>query len=556
MKMLSSLHAYNKAKKVNCLINSWNIEGFKVFVALRVAQPKGALQKANFAFARLPSGKRILHRFSFSALPCPSENLRKRSEGGKGASAALLHISNGDLNKAENERSFCTFSKCCAFQNSSSFEQLDCLASPTENKPVQPENVSGLPSTPKANTESLNSSLPLAAKPNDEKIVNFSKKHKLFNKKLSYLSSPSSPTAKELSKLVQMEYSLETFQRSNQDTCLTHKPSVFEGTWVQSGDLLTDCASSVGGELSLGQNLLIAYMPWEGYNFEDAILISERLVRDDLYTSVHIERYELETLRPPKTSAGSKQQTKLGAEEITRNIPDVSEKEIQKLDSYGIIKLGSWVEEGDILVGKITPINKKTISPYQKLLYTILEKQVKPIKDSSLRAPKGIKAKVVDIKYFLRKNPMLNLTKSTTSPLRVSSTTLVKQEFDKKNKQSLLLSALPNRIKTKRILKPERQSKKLEKTLVNSSTVRSLGVQQGLAEFPQSGRGNKAYPKGAQQKLQDLGGKPPTNVNRKFWKSAFILYKQRMDHNKKLYFSSPSVLHARESVFASSPTAK
>nr|QEP09236.1 RNA polymerase beta subunit protein b [Chlorosarcinopsis eremi] len=227
-----------------------------------------------------------------------------------------------------------------------------------------------------------------------------------------------------------MEYSLETFQRSNQDTCLTHKPSVFEGTWVQSGDLLTDCASSVGGELSLGQNLLIAYMPWEGYNFEDAILISERLVRDDLYTSVHIERYELETLRPPKTSAESKQQTKgrSGAEEITRNIPDVSEKEIQKLDSYGIIKRGSWVEEGDILVGKITPINKKTISPYQKLLYTILEKQVKPIKDSSLRAPKGIKAKVVDIKYFLRKRrePMRNLTKSTTSQSR---TTLVKEQF-------------------------------------------------------------------------------------------------------------------------------
>lgn len=187
------------------------------------------------------------------------------------------------------------------------------------------------------------------------------------------------------------EYLLETFKRSNQDTCLTHKPAVVEGTWVQSGDLLTDCASSVGGELSLGQNLLIAYMPWEGYNFEDAILISERLVMDDLYTSVHIERYELQT-----------QKTKLGAEEITRNIPDVSEKELAHLDSFGVVKLGSWVEEGDILVGKITPINKKKISPYQKLLYTILEKQVRPIKDSSLRAPKGIKAKVIDIKYFLK----------------------------------------------------------------------------------------------------------------------------------------------------------
>ncbi len=186
-------------------------------------------------------------------------------------------------------------------------------------------------------------------------------------------------------------YNLEVFKRSNQDTCLMHKPLVTENTWIQSGDALTDCASSVGGELSLGQNLLIAYMPWEGYNFEDAILISERLVMDDLYTSVHIERYELQT-----------QQTKLGVEEITRNIADVSEHELTQLDSFGVIKIGSYVEEGSILVGKTTPILKKKISQYQKLLYAILEKQVRLVKDSSLRAPKGIKAKVIDIKYFLK----------------------------------------------------------------------------------------------------------------------------------------------------------
>lgn len=184
-------------------------------------------------------------------------------------------------------------------------------------------------------------------------------------------------------------YKLETYKRSNQDTCLVQKPVVIEGDWVQSGELLADCASSVGGELSLGQNLLIAYMPWEGYNFEDAILISERLVIDDLYTSVHIERYEIEP-----------QETKLGKEQITRNLPDVILKDLDKIDSFGVIKLGSWVEEGDILVGKITPINKKAISPYQKLLYTILEKQILPYRESSLRAPKGIKAKVIDIKYF------------------------------------------------------------------------------------------------------------------------------------------------------------
>lgn len=229
------------------------------------------------------------------------------------------------------------------------------------------------------------------------------------------------------------EYKLETFHRSNQDTCLTHKPAVTEGDWVQSGDFLTDCANSVGGELSLGQNIFIAYMPWEGYNFEDAILISERLVTDDLFTSVHIERYEIENLpsipieRSPtkRTKVDGAKLTKLKKnkvdesqssssnspgsqirttryEEITRDIPDVKAEEINHLDSFGIVKIGSVIEEGDILVGKITPINKKEFTPYQKLLYTILDKQIRPYRDSSLRAPKGIKAKVIDIKTFVK----------------------------------------------------------------------------------------------------------------------------------------------------------
>ncbi len=270
------------------------------------------------------------------------------------------------------------------------------------------------------------------------------------------------------------EYKLETFQRSNQDTCLTHKPAVFEGDWVQSGDFLTDCANSVGGELSLGQNIFIAYMPWEGYNFEDAILISERLVSDDVFTSVHIERYEMENiqkndffprekslrnykqqrltnkeiaekmknkdknkkgnkveglstsgLRTTKTSqtpTTKKGQTQLSIpqtrttlyEEITRDIPDVSPEEISHLDSFGIVKIGSFIEEGDILVGKITPINKKEFTPYQKLLYTILDKQIRPYRDSSLRAPKGIKAKVMDIKIFVKPGSVVR------SPLAIS----------------------------------------------------------------------------------------------------------------------------------------
>ena len=192
-----------------------------------------------------------------------------------------------------------------------------------------------------------------------------------------------------LDKFISIEYSLDNFHRSNQDTCLVHKPSVFEGQWVQSGDLLADCSASVGGELALGQNILIAYMPWEGYNFEDAILVSERLVYDDLYTSVHIERYELEL-----------RQTKQGMEEITREIPEVSEASLKHLNNFGIAKLGSWIKEGDILVGKVTPVNKKIQSNYQKLLYTILEKTVLPFRDTSLRAPKGIKAKVIGVQIF------------------------------------------------------------------------------------------------------------------------------------------------------------
>ena len=221
-------------------------------------------------------------------------------------------------------------------------------------------------------------------------------------------------------KYISMEYSLETFRRSNQDTCLIQKPVVSEGDWVQTGDLLADCASSVGGELSLGQNLLIAYMPWEGYNFEDAILISERLVIDDLYTSVHIERYEIENFTSKKGTE------RKGKEEITCNIPDTKPEDIQHLDSYGIVKIGSWVEEGNILVGKVTPINKKNISPMHKSLSKTLGKKIQTFRDSSLRAPKGIKAKVIDIKYFLRqdKNRLESSAASSQKDIKTRETAL------------------------------------------------------------------------------------------------------------------------------------
>jgi DNA-directed RNA polymerase subunit beta len=225
----------------------------------------------------------------------------------------------------------------------------------------------------------------------------------LKNNSKNRLQVSSAKIISNLDKHLSMEYSLDNYHRSNQDTCLVHKPAVFEGQWVQSGDLLADCSSSVGGELALGHNILIAYMPWEGYNFEDAILISERLVYDDLYTSIHIERYEVEI-----------RETKLGSEEITRDIPEVSENALKHLHSSGIAKLGSWVQEGDILVGKVTPINKKNQSNYQKLLYTILEKPVLPVRNSSLLAPKGIKAKVIGIQIFKNNKNSMVLKKKNT----------------------------------------------------------------------------------------------------------------------------------------------
>lgn len=249
-----------------------------------------------------------------------------------------------------------------------------------------------------------------------------------FNSNLATINLKS-----QKNQIMNFNYSLESFHRSNQDTCLVHKPAVFEGQWVQAGDLLADCSASSGGELSLGQNLLIAYMPWEGYNFEDAILISERLVYDDLYTSVHIEKYELEI-----------RETKLGIEQLTREIPEIPQQQLENLDSSGLVKIGSWVQEGDILVGKVTPVNKKAQSPYQKLLYTILEKQFLAIRDSSLRAPKGIKAKVIGMQIFKKENSLtVSNTKKNSAKLLRKIETLSTSKF-KNKKDKLIQNSLKN----------------------------------------------------------------------------------------------------------------
>ena len=189
----------------------------------------------------------------------------------------------------------------------------------------------------------------------------------------------------------EIQYILQKYQRSNQDTCLNQRPLVYVGEDVVPGQVLADGSATEGGELALGQNILVAYMPWEGYNYEDAILISERLVYDDVYTSIHVEKFEIEA-----------RQTKLGPEEITREIPNVGEDSLRNLDEQGIIRIGAWVEAGDILVGKVTPKGESDQPPEEKLLRAIFGEKARDVRDNSLRVPNGEKGRVVDVRVFTR----------------------------------------------------------------------------------------------------------------------------------------------------------
>ncbi len=186
-------------------------------------------------------------------------------------------------------------------------------------------------------------------------------------------------------------YNLQRYHRSNQDTCLNQRPLVNINERVQVGQVLADGSATEGGELALGQNITVAYMPWEGYNYEDAILISEKLVSQDYYTSIHIEKFEIEA-----------RQTKLGPEEITREIPNVSEDSVRQLDETGIIRKGAWVESGDILVGKVTPKGESDQPPEEKLLRAIFGEKARDVRDNSLRVPNGEKGRVVDVRVFTR----------------------------------------------------------------------------------------------------------------------------------------------------------
>ena len=187
-------------------------------------------------------------------------------------------------------------------------------------------------------------------------------------------------------------YNLIKFHGTNQETCINQKPFVVEGQRLEKGDVLADGQSTEQGELALGRNVLVAFMPWRGYNFEDAIILSERLVKDDDFTSLHIEEFELQV-----------RETKRGEEELTREIPNVSEEAVKNLDEYGIVREGAEVKEGDILIGKITPKGETDPTPEEKLLRAIFGDKAGDVKDASLKAPPGLRGTVIKTRLFSRK---------------------------------------------------------------------------------------------------------------------------------------------------------
>jgi DNA-directed RNA polymerase subunit beta len=187
-------------------------------------------------------------------------------------------------------------------------------------------------------------------------------------------------------------YQLIKFKRSNQNTCISQKPLVRVGDRVKKAQVLADGPCTERGELALGRNVLVAFLPWRGYNFEDAILVSEKLVKDDYYTSIHIEEYEIEA-----------RDTKLGPEEVTRDIPNISESFLRNLDESGVIRIGAVVKPGDILVGKVTPKGETTLTPEEKLLRAIFGEKAGDVRDASLYCPPGIEGTIVDVKIFTRK---------------------------------------------------------------------------------------------------------------------------------------------------------
>ncbi len=225
-------------------------------------------------------------------------------------------------------------------------------------------------------------------------------------------------------------YQLTKFQRSNQNTCVNQRPIVREGDRVKRGQVLADGPATADGELALGRNVLVAFMPWRGYNFEDAILISEKLVKEDVYTSIHIEEFEIEA-----------RDTKLGPEEITRDIPNVSENALRNLDESGIVRIGARVKSGDILVGKVTPKGETQMSPEEKLLRAIFGEKAADVRDASLRVPPGVEGIVINVKVFSRKG-----VKKDSRQLQIEEDVVERLRKNLKDQERILIDERNNKI--------------------------------------------------------------------------------------------------------------
>ncbi len=260
-------------------------------------------------------------------------------------------------------------------------------------------------------------------------------------------------------------YNCKKFVRSNQNTCFNHRPIVEKGEAVKKGEVIADGPSTEMGELALGKNVTVAFMPWDGYNYEDSILVSERLVKDGVYTSVHVEEFEVLA-----------RDTKLGKEEITRDIPNVGEEALKNLDESGVIRLGAEVVSGDILVGKITPKGETQLSPEEKLLRAIFGEKAGDVKDTSLCVPPGVKGKVIDAKVFSRRG----LTKDDRTRM-IEDEEIEKLEKDRDDEIKII--SLVAREKVESVLDGHKVISDLEKTgkiVVKKGTKVAKDVLEGI----------------------------------------------------------------------------
>lgn len=256
-------------------------------------------------------------------------------------------------------------------------------------------------------------------------------------------------------------YTLQKFQRSNTGTCMSQRPLVKVGDVVAKGDIIADGPSTDLGELALGRNVLVAFMPWNGYNFEDSILISERIARDDVFTSIHIDEFEVMA-----------RDTKLGPEEISRDIPNVGEEALKQLDETGIVYIGAEVKAGDILVGKVTPKGETVMTPEEKLLRTIFGEKAADVRDTSLRVPPGIQGTVVDVRVFTRRG----LDKDERA-LSIEQAEIDRLAKDRDDERKILQGSFMDRVKSLVLGQTSAKSDVLpEGTVITEEALKELSV--------------------------------------------------------------------------------